>query len=235
MTKSRNLRAPHRPWTPAELAVVRRDYANTRTQEIATALARSYAAVVRMANALGLYKSAQFLQSPVSGRLDGTQGACARFAKGMQPWNKGLHYDPGGDKRTRYQPGNISGRAAQLLLPVGSERVNTDGVLVRKVSDTLLPVHHRWRAVHRLVWEAAHGAVPAGHVVAFRPGRRTTDVALIALDALELLTRVQMMQRNTLHRYGPEVARAVQMGGALTRQINKFNKFTTDKAKGAPL
>lgn len=224
MTKSRNLRAPYRPWAEAELALLRRDYANTQTALIAAQLGRSYAGVTRMAYALGLCKSREFLTSPAAGRLDGTQGSSARFAPGMVPWNKGLSYEPGGDKSTRYQPGNISGRAAQLRAPIGSYRVNADGYLDRKVSDVSGPSHQRWHAVHRLVWQAAHGAVPRGHAVVFRAGRRTAELALITLDALELITRAELLRRNSVHRYGPEFSKVVQLRGALTRQISRQEK-----------
>ena len=79
--------------------------------------------------------------------------------------------------------------------------------------------------MHRLVWEAACGAVPDGHIVVFRPGRKTTDPDKITLDALELLTRAENMRRNSVHsKYPPEVARLVQLRGALTRQINRKAK-----------
>jgi hypothetical protein len=37
-------------------------------------------------------------------------------------------------------------------------------------------LYRNWVAVHRLVWEQAHGPVPPGHIVVFRPGRHTTDL-----------------------------------------------------------
>ena len=108
-----------------------------------------------------------------------------------------------------------------MVVPVGSYRVNADGYLDQKISDQPGPQNLRWKSVHRLVWERTHGPVPHGHAVCFKPGRRSTDAAEITVDALEPVTRRDLMLRNTYHRYGKDVAKLVQLRGALTRQINK--------------
>ncbi|MNT70582.1 hypothetical protein D3C72_2089870 [compost metagenome] len=94
---------------------------------------------------------------------------------------------------------------------------------MRKVTDdpNLVPAR-RWEAVHRLVWEAAHGPIPPGHAVAFLPGRRTTDAALITLDALELVTRGDLARRNHPRTRSPELAKLVQLKSAITRQVNRI-------------
>ena len=107
-------------------------------------------------------------------------------------------------------------------MPIGTTRGKPDGYLYRKVTDDLsLAKNRRWTPVHRLVWEAEHGSVPEGHTVAFKPGRKTTEIALITVDALELLSRAELMQRNHYQRYPKEVAQLIQLKGALSRQINK--------------
>jgi len=117
---------------------------------------------------------------------------------------------------TRFQPGQMPANRA----PIGTLRINADGYLDRKISSTGYPPAD-WCALHRLVWIEAHGPVPAGHVVVFKPGRRTTQIEDITLDAVELVTRQEQMARNTVHRYPKEVALAIQARGALVRQINK--------------
>ena len=72
------------------------------------------------------------------------------------------------------------------------------------------------------MWERAHGAIPAGHAVVFRPGRFTTNPDAITEDGLELVTRAELMRRNTIHNYPPELARLVQLKGAITRQVNRI-------------
>lgn len=215
-----------RYWTAAEREMMRRLYPDTLTADLARQLGRSAAKVYQCAQRMGLKKSQAYMSGPHACRLrsgDDT-GIEHRFKPGHQTWNKGKKGSTGTHENTRanhFKLGAISGRAAKLEMPVGTLRVNRDGYLDRKINCIPGPSSKRWRAVHRLVWEAAHGPVPAGHIVVFLPGRKTTDPELITLDALELITRVENMRRNTLHNMPPELARLVQLRGVLNRKINQ--------------
>ena len=91
-----------------------------------------------------------------------------------------------------------------------------EGYLERKVTDTGVK-RIDYRLVHHLVWLAAGREIPPGHVLTFRDGdKRNFD-----LDNLELLPRKQLMQRNSYHNYGQEVANLIQLRGAINRQINR--------------
>jgi hypothetical protein len=222
MTKSRHMIRPRHVWTAEQDRIVRELYADTRTQLIADQLGVHYQQVARRALKFGLRKSEAFLAGPQSGRVTADSHHGGRFYKGQPAWNKGLHYQPGGNvTRSQFKPGSLNGRAAQLAQPVGSFRINSCGYLDLKLNNDPGPQNRRWRAYHRVVWEQAHGEVPAGHVVTFKPGRATTDPALITLDALELVTKREVMVRNSYHtQYPPELAKIVQLRGALSRQIN---------------
>jgi len=43
----------------------------------------------------------------------------------------------------------------------------------------------------------------------------------LALDNLQLVTRAELMKRNSYHQYGPEISKIIQLRGALALQINK--------------
>lgn len=207
-------------WAASELQLLRENYADSRTDDIATALGRTLTTIYQMAARLGLLKSAAYLASPAACRLrrDSPNSVVHRFQKGQEAWNKGKHYAAGGrSAETRFKPGATT----QTWRPVGTYSVDGDGLLKLKVKDDRDPPRKDWIYVHRQVWEAANGPIPCGHIVRFRDGRKTSDPALIVPDALELITRVENMRRNTYHRYGPEIARAIQLRGALSRQINK--------------
>lgn len=221
-----------RPWTDAELQALRDGYPHMPTAALAEQLGRSIGQIYQAAERHGLRKSAAYLASPAACRLrrGGKIGASYRFPKGNEPWNKGVRYTSGGrSAETRFQPGRPA-QEARNYRPIGSLRINHDGYLERKVTDdpALHPVR-RWVGVHRLVWEAAHGPVPAGHAVAFRAGRRTTDPALITLDALELVTRAELMARNTVHNLPRPIAQLVQLRGVLKRQINRRERGKTSE------
>lgn len=209
-----------RAWTELEIQFVTANYPDCRCEDIAKAMQRTPRAVYGMAAKLGLSKSAEFLASGVAGRLDGVRGGKARFKKGMTPWNKGKsHPATGRAVETQFKKGGMSGRAAALFQPIGSERFSKDGYLERKVTNEGIG-SQRWRGVHLLVWEAANGPLPAGHAVIFKDGNKQH----IALENLELVSRAELMRRNSVHRLPKELAELVQLTGALNRQINKREK-----------
>jgi hypothetical protein len=229
MTKSRHILAPRRPWQDWELELIRANYADSSTADLARVLGCSRTAVYQRAAKMGLAKSVEFIAQTARERTSapGHPSHAHRFTKGFVPANKGLQrpgWAAGDMARTQFKKGQLNGRAAQLVVPIGSTRVNNDGYLDRKVSDEPGPQTRRWVAVHRLVWAAAHGTVPHGHAIVFKPGRRTTVEADITLDALECISRRELMTRNSYHQYGPEVAQLVQLRGAISRQINKRSK-----------
>lgn len=201
-----------RLWTRAEDALLRECYADSHNADLATVLDRSQAAVLQRALSLGLHKTPAYMAEN-----------CRRFKTGQKPWNTGRDdFRPGGRSvETRFKPGELSGRAAALVQPIGTLRIVAGNTLQRKVADTPGPNHRRWRSVHELVWIEAHGPVPVGHVVVFRPGQHTTVESEITLDRLEVVTRAELMRRNSVHRHGPEIARLSLLRGALNKQINR--------------
>ena len=112
---------------------------------------------------------------------------------------------------------------ARNYVPVGTEKIDQKrGVVVRKITDdpAVFPVQ-RWRPVHVLVWTAANGPIPPGHICIFKPGKKTFVTAEITLDRLELVTHQENMRRNTVHNLPKPLAKLVQLRGALNRKINK--------------
>jgi hypothetical protein len=102
-----------------------------------------------------------------------TTGRDGRFPAGHTPVNKGRKGEcaPGSEK-TWFRKGNRTGRANHVYQPVGAERMGKSGYLERKINDDM-PFHRRWRAVHLIEWEAAHGPIPAGHCLKCLDGDRT--------------------------------------------------------------
>jgi len=221
-----------RHWTAEDLAVLRRHYADTPTAALAARLGCSVKQVYRAASRHGLLKSTEYLASAAACRLQrgADTGIEYRFQPGQVPWNKGVPGSTGLHPNTaahHYKPGRKASDARNYQ-PIGSLSVRS-GYLARKLTDDpALPPMQRWGLVHRLVWEEVHGPIPAGHAVVFRPGQRTLDEAQITLDRLELVTRAELMRRNSYHtNLPPELARVVQLRGAISRQINKRAKGQT--------
>jgi hypothetical protein len=114
-----------------------------------------------------------------------------------------------------------AGNRPQTWQPVGTIVRDADGYQKQKISDRRdRPSRFNWKYVHVMEWEKYHGPVPAGHNVVFRNGNKDD----IRIDNLELVSDAELMRRNTYHRYGPEIARAIQLKGALSRKINRRMK-----------
>lgn len=234
MAKSKGILPPRRYWTEVEERLLREHYADTLTADLATALGRPPAAVSRKALAMGLRKTHEFKSEIARDRTSDPSHPARQyvFAKGFVPANKGAKrgrgWAPGRMADGQFKPGN----KPQTWVPVGTERINSYGVLERKVSETPGPDQLRWRPVVRLVWEQAHGPVPAGHVVRFKDGRKPADPAdrtAYVLDALECIHRRDLMARNTVHNLPRELVEIVQARGALTRVIStRIKKEASD-------
>jgi hypothetical protein len=203
MAKKLRIQRPYSKivWTSDEEQLLRDLYPHQPSDAIARRLCRPISSVYQHAAALGLKKSAEYLEDAKrSGRFDtlSRAGAAFRYPKGHVPQNKGLRrpgWHRGRMKETQFKQGVRQGVAAKLWKPVGTERISKDGYLERKVNNDL-PPQRRWKAVHRIVWEAANGAIPPGHVICFLPGMRTNERALITGERLELVHRAELARRN---------------------------------------
>lgn len=224
MPKSRNILPPKRFWTAEEEAHLREHYATVLTVDLAKQFGCDIKRVLAKANAMGLHKTIDLIAETARERnrertAKGLDNA-GMFKPGLTPWNKGKPGVTGTQeacRATQFKQGAVP----HTWVPIGSLRI-CEGQLQRKINDDPGPNHVRWRPVSRLVWEAAHGLVPDGHVVVFRLGKQTTDLERITLDALECLTREQLMRRNSFHtQYPPELRGLVQLRGVLSRQINR--------------
>lgn len=216
-------RAGRRCWSAAEDAQIRRDYPDTPTTDLARRMGRPLTTVYQRARKLGVEKSAAYLASPHACRLRRGDHVGRRFwyPKGHVPANKGLRrpgyaVGRGRMQETQFKKGVRVGVATKLYKAIGSERISKDGYLERKVNDDL-PLQARWRAVHLIVWEAVHGRIPPGHALVFK----NRDRQDIRLDNLELITRRELMRRNTIHNLPRDVKGAITALSALNKQIRK--------------
>lgn len=214
---------PRHFWTLELEQRLRALYPDTRTEEVAAQLGLRLDQVQRKAFALGLHKDRALLADMARERscAPNHPSQAHRWKPGSEPWNKGVPGSTGHHPNTRatqFKPG----KKPHTWVPVGSFRLK-DGLEI-KYSDNPGSPRARWKFYGRHLWEQANGPVPDGHLVVFKPGRASTDPNTITLDDVELITRRQIMQRNTLHRIPKQLAELVQLRGVLTRQINQRAK-----------
>lgn len=199
-------RPRRRIWSREEIELLRDMYPECHSEDVAAWLGRRVKQVYAAAKTHGLRKSAEYLASDTACRIQrGKQHPkmiATRFQKGLTPWNKGRDstetrsgHHPN-SRRTQFKKGRRA-EESRNYVPLGSHRICADGYLERKVTDDprLVPAR-RWVAVHRLVWEAANGPIPEGHIVRFREGQKTTVLEEITVDRLECITRGENAQRN---------------------------------------
>lgn len=225
-------RTDRRAWTRKEDALLRKRFASEQTADLARELGRSASSTAQRGLTLGLRKSKDTIAECTrrrwrEGRHENSRNA--QFKPGQVPPNKGLRrpgWAPGRMASTQFKKGSMSGAAQHNYVPVGTEKLDAKrGVIVRKITDdqSIYPAA-RWRPVHTMVWEAANGPVPAGHVCVFRPGMKTHDSAQITLDRLEVVSHAELMRRNSYHTRYPELAPLIQLKGALNRKINNATR-----------
>lgn len=218
-----------KPWTVDEDQIVRQRFADEPTAAIAVALGRSVGSVYQRAYWLGLKKSAAYLASELACRLKtgDRRGAASRFTKGHVPANKGLRgrkgWAPGRMAEGQFKKGCRQGVAAKNWCPIGTIRTDAEGHTRIKVREARAGEAYGfgnvkvWPLLNRYVWEQAHGPIPANHSVMFRDGNK----ANCAIENLELISRADLMKRNSVHNLPKPIAQAIQLLGALNRQIRK--------------
>lgn len=202
-------------WTPEQDAILRELYPNTLAQTIADQFGLPVGSVHDRAARLGIRKDKEWVREnsrEVQQRSDNT----GRFRPGHTTWNKGKRC-PGLGGETSFKPGN----RPHTWVPVGTERVTKDGILQRKITDDG-PAYKHWKSVHAILWEAEHGPTPREHVVVFRNGNKQD----FRMENLELVSRSELMRRNTIHRLPDDLMEACGAIGRLRRAINKLEKIT---------
>jgi hypothetical protein len=207
-------------FTPEVSEIIELLYPDTVTEAIGELVGMPATRVYAYAHARGWKKTPEFVRETARARAARPDHPMRQhqFPKGHVPANKG-------SKGINY-PGMVAtqfkkGTRPHTCMPIGSYRI-CEGALQRKLNDDPGPNNVRWAPVHRLVWEQAHGPVPTGCIVRFKPGQHTTVLAEITLERIECVTLAENMRRNSFRsNYPPEMVQLIQTRGHMNRMINK--------------
>jgi hypothetical protein len=200
-------------WSAEDVAKLSAGYAQHSNADLAARFGVSVKAICAMAHKQGLRKSPHYL-ARLSAYFAANPGSSGRFVPGHAPWNVGVKFKAGGrSTETQFKPG----AKPHTWNPIGTERITAEGYLERKMTDTGV-TRRDYVSVHVLCWTEKNGPVPRGHVVAFRDG----NPGNLTIENLELISRKELMRRNTRHRLPPELNTLIQLRGVVTRQINKM-------------
>jgi hypothetical protein len=192
-----------KPWLSEDLEALGKIYTETDNATLGRIFRRSEASIQNQAIKYGWRKSTEYMARVKPG--------C--FKPGLTHWNKGLSYTAPGSERTHFK----KGEKPATWMPIGSERVTKDGYLQRKVTDTGYTPKD-WVAVSHIEWEKHSGRkVPKGHAVIFRDSNNRN----FAPANLELISRADLMRRNSYLNLPEPLQQIVQLRGALTAKINR--------------
>lgn len=157
------------------------------------------------------------------GRYRLKTGTLGQFKPGQVSHNKGLKQSDymsaeaiERTKATRFSKGHLPHNHREI----GDERITRDGYVEVKVA---MFRHSKandcWKLKHRLIWEAAHGEVPKGHIVIFLDG----DKQNFALDNLALVSMSEnaRLNQSDLRTDDPKLTKA---GISLVRLDNKVRE-----------
>lgn len=202
-------------YTMEDIRLIVAEYPNTPTKVLAKKIGKPWRALEQWAVNNGISKSDEYnteLWAKQAERLMAT-GTATRFEKGLTPWNKGISTPmPEACKPHQFKPGQKPWKT----LPVGSERITYAGHVQVKVQEDGLK-NQMWRKKTVVLWEQAHGPVPAGHIVVCRNGNQRD----VRIDNLELITRHELRVRtHYTTKYPQSLVEVILARGVLTRTIN---------------
>lgn len=205
-------------WTDADMWRLLALHPDTGNAELARKLDRSYHSIVGMAQTLGSKKSSSYLSNlpKASGMVKA--GIAFRFPKGHVPANKGLRrpgFHAGRMRETQFKKGHFPANRDPDFYVIGALRVNADGYIDMRTS--FRPGSTGWTALHRILWIDAHGPIPKGFALRFKDG----DSLNVEIENLELLSRADLLGRNSIHNFPPVLRSTINMLGQLKRRIRE--------------
>ncbi len=179
-------RKPH-IWTPEEEIIIRECYPDTDTLELAGRLGVTVEQLYHKADKMKVTKSEKYAKKleEKSSAIITERGLKSRFKPGQIAHNKGKKMSP-----------ETYAKLSANMFKKGIVPHNTkyDGcITVRVDTKAQIPYQYirlskgKWEQYHRVVWEQAHGTIPAGFIIRFKDG----DTMNASLDNLELVCRSQ--------------------------------------------
>lgn len=203
-----------RIFTQQEIETIAREYPTGDTEALAEKLGATVPQIYNAALNRGIHKTEEFKREQLqrAAKNLAESGKAHRFQKGEKPWN------------TNKKIG-LRGRSGETTFKKGSRPPNTakigdiapikGGYLKIKVAEP-----NKWKLLHRMRWEEANGPIPKGHALEFLDG----DVTNCELSNLRLISRVELMARNTIHNLPEDLKSTIQALGTLRRKLNRHAK-----------
>lgn len=196
--------------TPAEDKYIRQSYLITPVNHMAKALNRSEVFIRSRLKALGIVVPREVVERFIQQ---------SRIKPGTVPLNKGKKMSEEVRRkvsRTWFKKGGVP-HNTKTDLYVSARYHKKDKRWYLYIREKL----GKWELLHRHLYKKFVGEIPKNYVVAFKDG----DSLNCITSNLELITRQENMQRNSVQRYPEELKDIIRTKGVLTRLINKRSKI----------
>ncbi len=196
-------------------------YPNNLTQDIADRFQMKLCTIRNAAHRLGLKKDKAWISKIARERtLDPNHGGRKfLFQKGSIPKNKGLKQSDymskesiEKSKKSRFKKGNKPHNAFKDWEEVLRKDSNGKSYWRIKVQGSKRLVYKNvW------LWELHNGKIPKNHVVVFKDGNTQNCI----IENLECISRVELMNRNTIHQYPEELKETIRLKNKINKKIKE--------------
>jgi hypothetical protein len=199
-------------WTKSEINEIGKLYANNYTIDIAKKFNVDVRKIYYIANLKGFKKSVEFLKIEMARQAERIKvaGSKYRYKPGSISHNKG-----------KKMPSDIYQKCSKTMFKKGTtphntkfdgyERTTVDGYVEVRIKQGI------FKLKHRLVYEAAYGAIPKNMYVIFKDKNKLN----FDIDNLELVSRKEHMIRNSIQRFSKELKEIMFINSKLKRKINE--------------
>ena len=195
-------------WTEEQLNFLREQYPTHTQKELLAALNERFNLSITINQLIGTLKNHKI-----------KCGRTGRFEKGRAGWNKGKKGLSKGGEKSWFKKGQVPVN----YKPVGFERMDRDGYILVKVSDTG-QWHERWQHKHKIVWREANGEIPAKHVIIFLDGDKT-NCSIENLVCVSNAVNLEM-NRNKLRFNEPSLMQtAIQLAETICKTKERLKEM----------
>jgi len=196
--------------------IIKQRYPFEPTKKIADDLNLTLSQVYNRAFAMGIKKDPVYLRSTQfpAGYLG---GKATQFQRGHVPANKGQKMSKEVYEKvlpTMFKKGSLPLNTQ----PTGTinKRLDTNG----KFYSYIKIAHSNWQLLNRYLWEQNFGKIPPGMIVIFKDNNEDN----FEISNLELISKKENMQRNSMHQYPLEIKQILILKNKLIKKTTKWQE-----------